>query len=219
MDDDKKAMENAATTEGEDSEAYKAAQTQYYTQKAKFEQVESLVATIGVADAQAQVDADRVNFGKPVAEWEQADIRQTIQDFTNWSVSEDAAADMMAGQNLLAQFEEDAQFTVESAKKALDKNVTDENKKAYYTELQRYEFISNELGASSPAKAKESIRKIAAAAAAAQHDLADKLGKAKDMTEVAADIEDVAKGTSDLPDLLKEARTDPLILEVLGLVA
>jgi hypothetical protein len=39
------------------------------------------------------------------------------------------------------------------------------------------------------------------------------------MTEVAADIEDVAKGTSDLPDLLKEARTDPLILEVLGLVA
>jgi len=101
----------------------------------------------------------------------------------------------------------------------MDKKANDDTKKAYYDALSRYEFISNELGANSPAKAAAKARTVKAAAEAALQDLAASLGRAKDLKDVVKFIEVASKGTSPLPALLGEARTDDSMKEVLDIVS
>ena len=101
----------------------------------------------------------------------------------------------------------------------MDKKANDDTKKAYYDALSRYEFISNELGANSPAKAAAKARTVKAAAEAALQDLAASLGRAKDLKDVVKFIEVASKGTSPLPALLGEARTDDSMKEVLDIAS
>jgi len=148
-----------------------------------------------------------------------ADYRQTIEDFNNWSATGNAVDDREAGLTLLMKLEDDAQFEVTMTKKKMDKKPTDENKQKYYDALTRYNFISEELGPDSPSKAAEKARTVAAAAEAALQELAASLAKAVDLKDVIRFIEKASKGTSPLPELLKAARTNDVVADVLKLVA
>lgn len=120
---------------------------------------------------------------------------------------------------MLAKLEDDAQFAFDTAKRKMDRRDSDANKEAYYNMKAAYEFLSAELGANSPAKLAGKARKVKAAAEAALIELADSLQKAQNLKDVVKFIEKASKGTSPLPALLKEARTDDTMLSVLQLVA
>ena len=115
--------------------------------------------------------------------------------------------------------EDDLQFAASTALKRMDRKPNDENKELYYRALARYEFVSKELGAESPAKLAEKARATQAAAAAALQELAGSLQKATSLQDVVKFLKKATKGTSPLPDLLKDARTNDVVQNALSIVA
>ena len=120
---------------------------------------------------------------------------------------------------MLAKLEDDAQFDLAIAQKKVEKKPSDKTKAAYYDALETYEFLSAELGDSSPAKVAAKARKVEAAAKAALQELAASLAKAVTLQDVVKYIAKASKNTSPLPALLGESRTDEGMTEVLAIVA
>jgi len=204
---------------GEEAPEYLDAKAEYYRQKAIFEQIKTILASTNSASTQAAAALDKARFSRALDEYEIAEYREVIEGFKNWAATGDPSEDRKAGNTLLAKLEDDAQFELDMAKRKMDKKDNDKNKQKYYDALSRYEFLSKELGDDSPAKIIAKARKVKAAAEAALQDLAASLGKAKDLNDVVKFIEKASKGTSPLPALLKDARTNDVVADVLHIVS
>jgi hypothetical protein len=204
---------------GEEDPEFLEAKGAYYKQKAIFEQIKQILASTNTAGAAAAAALDKAKFTRALDEYEIAEYREQIEEYRNWAATGDPSEDRKAGNTLLAKLEDDAQFALDMAKRKMDKKDNDKNKQKYYDALTRYEWISKELGDDSPAKLAAKARKVKAAAEAALQDLATSLSKAKDLTDVVKFIDKASKGTSPLPDLLRDARTNDVVQNVLDIVA
>jgi len=219
MDSLRRAAKGLKKELGDEAQEYLDAQVLYYTQRAKYEAINGILGQTNTADAAAQAEVDRARFGGELDDYIKEEYRETIAGYEGWAATGDAAADAEAGNTLLAKLEDDAQFDLAVAQRKMDKKGTDKTKQAYYDALERYEFLSAELGPNSPAKAAEAARKVEAAAKAALQELTASLAKATTLQDVVKYIAKASKNTSPLPELLGEARTYEGMQEVLALVA
>jgi hypothetical protein len=82
--------------------------------------------------------------------------------------------------------------------------MTDEERIEVIEAKYLYEWVSEQLGPESPAKMAKLLKEQKASATAALIQLTDNIVKAKDLSQIMKYVKQATKGTSVLPDILKD---------------
>lgn len=152
MDRLRKAMNKIKNASGDETKEYDTAKKAYYKAKAVYEQAKKLISNTGKSTQKAEAEVDKARFSRDLDDDEKEEIKEKIAKYLNYKASGDEKKDKKAGLMLLRKFEEDAQFAVAMATRAMQKNGSEKNKQRYYDAQTLYQFISQTAGNNSPAK-------------------------------------------------------------------